>query len=43
MNWSKVGDIAGKALPVLGTVLGGPAGGTVGAMIAGALGVEDDP
>jgi len=43
MNWSKIGDMAGKALPVLGTVLAGPAGGTVGAMIAGALGVEDDP
>jgi hypothetical protein len=43
MSWATVGEIAGKALPVLGTVLGGPAGGTVGAMIAGALGVEEDP
>lgn len=43
MNWAKVGNLAGKALPVLGTLLAGPAGGTVGSMIAGAIGVDSDP
>jgi len=43
MNWKKISKIVGKAAPLLGTALGGPAGGTVGAMIAGALGVDETP
>jgi hypothetical protein len=43
MSWKKIGKIVGKAAPLLGTALGGPAGATVGTLIAGALGVEDTP
>jgi hypothetical protein len=43
MNWRKVGEVAGKALPLVGTLLAGPAGGTVGAMVAQAIGVQNDP
>ena len=43
MNWKKLGGIIGKAAPLLGTALGGPAGATVGTLIAGALGVENTP
>lgn len=39
MNWS---DLAGVS-PVLGGVLGGPAGAAIGTLIAKAFGVEDDP
>lgn len=43
MNWSDIKGIIGKAAPVAGSLLGGPAGGAVGSLIAGALGVEDNP
>lgn len=43
MNWSDVTGFIGKAAPLLGGVLGGPAGATVGSMVASALGVEDSP
>ncbi len=43
MNWSDLKDAAGKAAPVLGSLLGGPAGGAVGALIANALGTDNDP
>lgn len=43
MNWSDVAKLAGKAAPLLGTALGGPAGGAVGAIVASALGVENTP
>jgi uncharacterized coiled-coil protein SlyX len=43
MNWADIkGDIA-KAAPLLGTLVGGPAGGTVGAMIASVLGTANQP
>lgn len=41
MNWKDIaGDVA-KAAPVLGTLLGGPAGGMVGGWIAHAFGGND--
>lgn len=43
MDWKKVGKTVGKFAPMLGTVLGGPGGGAVGALVASALGVDNDP
>lgn len=43
MNWSDVGSFIGKAAPVVGTLLGGPAGAAVGALVASALNVPNDP
>jgi len=43
MNWSDVGNIIGRAAPVVGTLLGGPAGAAVGALVSSALGVQNDP
>jgi len=43
MNWSDVGRVVGNAAPTLGALLGGPAGGAVGALIASALGTSSDP
>lgn len=43
MNWDKVKSLVGKAAPLLGSLVGGPAGGTVGALISSALGVENEP
>lgn len=43
MNWSEVGDFVGEAAPMVGTLLGGPAGAAVGTMVAGSLNVDADP
>lgn len=43
MNWSDIGAMVGKAAPVVGTLLGGPAGAAVGALVASALGTPNDP
>jgi len=43
MKWSDVGNIIGRAAPVVGTLLGGPAGAAVGALVSSALGVQNDP
>ncbi|RDD60212.1 3TM-type holin [Ferruginivarius sediminum] len=47
MDWKDVGDavrkVAGTAAPLIGTALGGPAGGAVGGLLASALGVEAEP
>jgi hypothetical protein len=43
MNWSDVGSFVGKAAPMVGTLLGGPAGAAVGALVASALNVNADP
>lgn len=42
MNWSDIGNLVGKAAPIVGTLLGGPAGAAVGAMVASALGTSND-
>ncbi len=42
MDWSDVAEVVGKAAPMLGGLLGGPAGAGVGHLIAGVLGVECD-
>jgi len=43
MDWQKLGRTVGKFAPMLGTVLGGPGGGAMGALVASALGVENNP
>jgi len=48
MDWSKVAGFVKRAAPILGTAIGGPAGGLAGgaiSLIADAFGVEnaDDP
>lgn len=43
MNWKSVSKLVGKAAPLLGTALGGPAGAAIGSMVATALGVENTP
>jgi hypothetical protein len=43
MSWGKVKDAIGKAAPLVGSLLGGRAGETVGAMVASVLGVEARP
>lgn len=43
MDWKKLGSNIAKAAPLIGTALGGPAGGAVGAMVASFLGVENTP
>lgn len=42
-GFDDIADIVGKSAPLVGTVLGGPAGGAVGSLVANALGVENDP
>lgn len=43
IDWKSVGATAGKFAPMLGALLGGPAGASVGAMIASALGTGSTP
>ena len=43
MKWEEVAKHVSKAAPLLGTVLGGPAGGAIGAIVASAFGVENTP
>lgn len=42
MNWGDVSKLVGGAAPILGTLLGGPAGAAVGGLIASALGTSGD-
>jgi hypothetical protein len=43
MEWKDVAGIVGKAAPLLGTLIGGPAGAAVGGLISAALGTEATP
>lgn len=43
MNWSDISSIVGKAAPVIGGLLGGPAGAAVGGLVSSVLGVENTP
>lgn len=43
MDWKDISGAVGKAAPILGTLLGGPAGAAVGGLIASALGTSNDP
>ncbi|PMK16046.1 3TM-type holin [Vibrio splendidus] len=41
--WDKIKSLLGSAAPLIGTVIGGPAGGAVAGMVASALGVDSSP
>lgn len=43
MNWSDVSKAIGAAAPTIGVLLGGPAGGAVGSLVAAALGADNTP
>lgn len=43
MDWSDIGRTVAKAAPLLGGVLGGPAGAAAGQMVSRVLGTEADP
>ncbi len=43
MDWKDISATVGKFAPLLGTVLGGPAGAGIGAIVAAALGTEATP
>lgn len=42
-TWSDIAGIVGKAAPVIGGLLGGPAGAAVGGLISSALGTDNNP
>ncbi|HHF2898434.1 TPA: hypothetical protein ACPJ2K_001136 [Vibrio alginolyticus] len=41
--WEQVKNIVGEAAPLVGSLLGGATGKTIGTLIAGVLGVKDTP
>lgn len=43
MDWKDIASDVAKAAPILGGLLGGPAGAAVGGLIASALGTGNDP
>lgn len=43
MEWKDLAKVVGGAAPILGTLIGGPAGTAIGAMIAFGLGVGNTP
>lgn len=43
MSWKSIAEKVGKFAPLAGTLLGGPAGATIGGMVASALGAENTP
>lgn len=43
MEWKDVAGTVGKVAPMLGTLIGGPAGAAVGSIIASALGTPSTP
>lgn len=43
MEWKDIAADVAKAVPILGGLLGGPAGAAVGGLIASALGTSNDP
>ena len=43
MEWKDIAAIVGKAAPILGTLIAGPAGAAVGGILASALGTDSTP
>lgn len=43
INWKDIAGDVGKVAPLLGTLLGGPAGAAVGSIVSSALGTGNDP
>ena len=43
MEWKDITSVVGKAAPMLGTLVGGPAGAAIGGIIASVIGSESTP
>lgn len=43
MEWKDIAGIVGKAAPILGTLVGGPAGAAIGGLIGSVLGTVNTP
>lgn len=43
MDWKDLAATVGKAAPILGTLIGGPAGTAIGGLVAAALGTANTP
>ena len=43
MEWKDLKRVVGKTAPILGTLLGGPAGSAAGALVSSVLGVDNQP
>ncbi len=43
MNWKDIAPLMGDAAPLIGGLIGGPAGATVGGLVANALGISATP
>ena len=43
MEWKDISRIVGTAAPILGTLLGGPAGALLGGLVSSALGTDNTP
>ena len=43
LDWKDIAGVVGKAAPILGTLVGGPAGAAIGGLIAAALGTGATP
>jgi hypothetical protein len=43
MDWKDIAGIVGRAAPILGTLVGGPAGAAIGGLISSALGTAATP
>ncbi len=43
MEWKDLASSIGKFAPLIGTVIGGPAGAAVGALVSASLGTSNDP
>lgn len=43
MDWKDIAGVVGKAAPIVGGILGGPAGAAVGGLVATALGTDSTP
>lgn len=43
MKWSDVSEFISQVAPIAGTLVGGPIGGAVGALLSKTLGVENKP
>jgi len=43
MEWKDIAGVVAKAAPIVGTLLGGPAGAAVGGLVAAAIGTESTP
>ena len=43
ISWKDIGEVVGKAAPIVGGLFGGPAGAVVGGLVSAALGVDNTP